>query len=156
MSYSFSTTWKKPMKPIAKLIATTLLGLAATNVVAGELITVYKSPTCGCCSAWIKHLKANGFEVQAHDTSRMDQVKQSLGVRPQHASCHTAEVSGYVIEGHVPANDIRRLLQEKPAVAGLTVPGMPMGSPGMEGARKDPYQVLTFDGAGNSRVFADY
>nr|WP_321529217.1 DUF411 domain-containing protein [Sedimenticola selenatireducens] len=101
------------MKPIAKLIATTLLGLAATNVVAGELITVYKSPTCGCCSAWIKHLKANGFEVQAHDTSRMDQVKQSLGVRPQHASCHTAEVSGYVIEGHVPANDIRRLLQEK-------------------------------------------
>lgn len=144
------------MKPIAKLITTALLSLAATGVTAGELITVYKSPTCGCCTAWIEHLKANGFAVQAHDSGNMNQIKQLLGVRPQHSSCHTAEVSGYVIEGHVPAADIRRMLQEKPAVAGLTVPGMPMGSPGMEGARKDPYQVLTFDTAGNSQVYADY
>lgn len=144
------------MKAIAKLVSTVLLSLASSGALAGELITVYKSPTCGCCSAWIQHLRANGFTVQAHDTGRMNQVKQALGVRPQHASCHTAEVNGYVIEGHVPAADIHRLLREKPAIAGLTVPGMPMGSPGMEGAHKDPYQVLTFDAAGNSRVYADY
>jgi hypothetical protein len=147
---------KSPMNTLAKLITTGLLSLAATVGVAGEPITVYKSPTCGCCGAWVEHLKANGFEVQTHNTDRMDQVKQSLGVQPQHASCHTAEISGYVIEGHVPAGDIRRLLREKPAVAGLTVPGMPMGAPGMEGPRKDPYQVLTFDQDGNSGVYADY
>lgn len=147
---------KPPMNTLAKLIATALLSLVATVGVAGELITVYKSPTCGCCSAWIEHLKTNGFEVQAHDSNQMGEVKQSLGVRPQHASCHTAEVAGYVIEGHVPAAEIRRLLQEKPAVAGLAVPGMPTGAPGMEGSRKDPYQVLTFDQDGNSRVYAEY
>ncbi|WP_428622703.1 DUF411 domain-containing protein [Sedimenticola sp.] len=144
------------MKPIPKLITTLLISLFASAGVAGELIAVYKSPTCGCCSAWIEHLKANGFDVQAHDTTRMDQVKQALGVQPQLASCHTAEVAGYVIEGHVPASDIHRLLAEKPAVAGLAAPGMPMGSPGMEGPRKDHYQVLTFDREGNSRVYAEH
>lgn len=141
---------------MTKLILTGLLSLVTTLGMASELVTVYKSPTCGCCGAWVEHLKANGFEVQTHNTERMSQVKQALGVQPQHASCHTAEVGGYVIEGHVPAADIHRLLQEKPAVTGLTVPGMPMGSPGMEGPRKDPYQVLTFDRDGNSRVYAEY
>lgn len=144
------------MKPIIRQLATALLGLAVSSVTAGELITVYKSPSCGCCNAWIKHLRDNGFAVQAHDTQRMTLVKQSLGVPASHSSCHTAEVSGYVIEGHVPAADIQRLLRDKPAVAGLAVPGMPMGSPGMEGSRKDPYQVLTFDTAGNSGVYAEY
>lgn len=141
---------------MTKLILTGLLSLVTTLGMASELVTVYKSPTCGCCGAWVEHLKANGFEVQTHNTERMSQVKQALGVQPQHASCHTAEVGGYVIEGHVPAADIHRLLQEKPAVTGLTVPGMPMGSPGMEGPRQDPYQVLTFDRDGNSRVYAEY
>lgn len=144
------------MKPIIRQLATALLGLAVSSVTAGELITVYKSPSCGCCNAWIKHLRDNGFAVQAHDTQRMTLVKQSLGVPASHSACHTAEVSGYVIEGHVPAADIQRLLRDKPAVAGLAVPGMPMGSPGMEGNRKDPYQVLTFDTAGNSGVYAAY
>lgn len=144
------------MKQTLLLITATLFTLNSTHTFAGERITVYKSPTCGCCSAWIEHLKQNGFEVTAHNTTKMQQVKQSLGVQPEHTSCHTAEVSGYVIEGHVPANEIKRLLQEKPAVSGLTVPGMPMGSPGMEGGRKDHYQVLTFDKKGNSQVYADY
>lgn len=144
------------MTSLHKLTIATLLMLSGITIAAAEVITVYKSPTCGCCSAWIEHLKQNGFEVTAHDTANMSQVKQSLGVIPDHASCHTAEISGYVIEGHVPAAEIKRLLNEKPAVSGLTVPGMPMGSPGMEGGRKDPYKVLTFDHQGNSEVYADY
>jgi hypothetical protein len=144
------------MTSLHKLTIATLLMLSGITIAAAEVITVYKSPTCGCCSAWIEHLKQNGFEVTAHDTANMSQVKQSLGVSPDHASCHTAEISGYVIEGHVPAAEIKRLLNEKPAVSGLTVPGMPMGSPGMEGGRKDPYKVLTFDHQGNSEVYADY
>jgi len=139
-----------------KLIITTLLMLSGVTIAAAEVITVYKSPTCGCCSAWIEHLKQNGFEVTAHDTVNMNQLKQSPGVSPEHASCHTAEISGYVIEGHVPAAEIKRLLNEKPALSGLAVPGMPMGSPGMEGGRKDPYKVLTFDHQGNTKVYADY
>jgi hypothetical protein len=144
------------MTSLHKLTIATLLMLSGITIAAAEVITVYKSPTCGCCNAWIEHLKQNGFEVTAHDTANMSQVKQSLGVSPDHASCHTAEISGYVIEGHVPAAEIKRLLNEKPAVSGLTVPGMPMGSPGMEGGRKDPYKVLTFDHQGNSEVYADY
>ncbi len=144
------------MTSLHKLTIATLLMLSGITIAAAEVITVYKSPTCGCCNAWIEHLKQNGFEVTAHDTANMSQVKQSLGVSPDHASCHTAEIYGYVIEGHVPAAEIKRLLNEKPAVSGLTVPGMPMGSPGMEGGRKDPYKVLTFDHQGNSEVYADY
>jgi len=138
------------------LAALVLLGSTSTASLASEVISVYKSPTCGCCSAWIEHLEQNGFRVEAYDSDRMGEIKQALGVTPRHASCHTAEIDGYVIEGHVPAAEIRRLLQERPAMAGLSVPGMPMGSPGMEGPRKDPYQVLLFDGKGNSRVYADY
>ncbi|MCW8907570.1 MAG: DUF411 domain-containing protein [Sedimenticola sp.] len=144
------------LKTIRSLAALILLGGTITTSLASELISVYKSPTCGCCGAWIEHLEQNGFRVKAYDSDRMGEIKQALGVAPQHASCHTAEIDGYVIEGHVPAAEIRRLLQERPAMAGLSVPGMPMGSPGMEGRRKDPYQVLLFDRKGNSRVYADY
>ncbi|MCW8945537.1 MAG: DUF411 domain-containing protein [Sedimenticola sp.] len=144
------------MQQTLRFILATLFMMIGTPLLAGEAITVYKSPTCGCCSAWIDHLKQNGFEVTAHDTANMSTVKNALGVQPKHASCHTAEVAGYVIEGHVPASEIKRLLQEKPEISGLAVPGMPMGSPGMEGSRKDPYQVLTFDNNGNSTVYADY
>ncbi len=143
-------------KLLINLLTAILLGTGSGLVAASELITVYKSPTCGCCSAWVEHLQQNGFEVQAHNTDQLSQVKQSLGVKPEHASCHTAEVGGYVIEGHVPASEIRRLLAEKPAATGLAVPGMPMGSPGMDGPRQDRYQVLLFDTKGASQVYADY
>jgi hypothetical protein len=124
---------------------------------AGEpKITVYKSPTCGCCTKWVSHLKENGFEVDTVDIRDLQMVKSMSGVRPELASCHTAQVEGYVIEGHVPADDIKRLLKERPDVKGLTVPGMPHGSPGMETGRQEPYRVLTFDAAGKTEVFAQH
>ena len=116
-------------------------------------VTVYKSPTCGCCSKWVDHLTASGFKVTAHDTSDMQAVKTRLGVPDAMASCHTSVVGGYIIEGHVPAADIQRLLRDKPKIAGLAVPGMVMGSPGMEGSRSDPYNVMAF-GEGKTTVFA--
>lgn len=123
---------------------------------ADETITVYKSPTCGCCKKWISHLEANGFKVIAKDTNDVIKYKKEAGLTPKLASCHTAFVDGYAIEGHVPASDIKRLLVERPAVKGLTVPGMPMGSPGMEGPRKDRYSVLTFDEAGKTTVYSTH
>ena len=117
-------------------------------------ILVYKSPTCGCCSAWIDHPKANGFEVEAQDHADMNPVKAVIGVPRHLQSCHTAVVDGYVVEGHVPADLISRMLTEKPDIKGLAVPGMPMGSPGMEGPRKDVYDVLTFDGEGRTSIYA--
>ena len=116
-------------------------------------VTVYKSPTCGCCSKWVDHMTASGFKVTAHDTSDMQSVKTKLGVPDAMASCHTSVIAGYVIEGHVPAADIQRLLRDKPKVAGLAVPGMVTGSPGMEGSRSDPYNVIAF-GQGKTSVFA--
>jgi hypothetical protein len=121
-----------------------------------ESITVYKSPTCGCCSKWVRHLQDNGFEVEAINRKDMNSVKSEAGIPRQLASCHTATIGGYVIEGHVPAVDIKRLLKERPDVAGLTVPGMPMGSPGMEGSRRDKYEVLTFTKSGDTVVFRRY
>jgi len=122
--------------------------------VAAEEVVVYKSPTCGCCKQWIKHLEASGFSVQAKDVPNVGPYKVKHGVPPQLSSCHTATVGGYVIEGHVPAADIRRLLKERPKVVGLTVPGMPEGSPGMEGPHSQHYDVLTFDADGRIAVFS--
>ncbi|HEX7048820.1 MAG TPA: DUF411 domain-containing protein [Longimicrobiales bacterium] len=117
-------------------------------------ITVYKSPTCGCCNKWIEHLREHGFQVIAHDTTEMAQVKDAHGVARALRSCHTAIVDGYVIEGHVPADVIQRLLAERPELAGLAVPGMPMGAPGMEGPRAEPYDVIAFDHEGRTSVYA--
>ena len=119
-------------------------------------ITVYKDPGCSCCKSWIEHLVKHGYRVDAKDTPAMTEVKHTLGVPDALTACHTAVVNGYLIEGHVPAADIARLLKEKPKVAGLAVPGMPMGSPGMEGPRKQHYQVLSFDKAGKTKIFASY
>lgn len=128
--------------------------LSASDVASAPVeVTVYKSPTCGCCSKWVDHLTANGFKVTAHDTSDMLAVRKKLGVPDAMTSCHTAVVNGYLIEGHVPAADIQRLLRDKPKVAGLAVPGMVTGSPGMEGGRSDPYNVIAF-GDGKTSVFA--
>lgn len=120
------------------------------------LVTVYKSPTCGCCKDWVKHLESNGFRVEAHDVADVDRIKQNLGVRPQYASCHTAIAEGYTLEGHVPAGDIKRLLAERPKARGLAVPGMPGGSPGMESAPKQPYATLLIDDQGGARVFEQH
>ena len=124
---------------------------------SASAIVVYKSPTCGCCEKWIDHLVASGFEVEVHDETDMNAIKAKNGVRPAYASCHTALIDGYVIEGHVPAEQIVRLLAEKPAVLGLSAPGMPMGSPGMESSdpsQHQDYDVVSFDGAGRTDVYA--
>ncbi len=116
-------------------------------------IVVYKSPTCGCCSKWIDHLEENGFTVESHNRNDMPQIKQAMGVPFDLQSCHTARIGDYIIEGHVPADVIARLLWEKPDVKGLAVPGMPMGSPGMEGPRKERYDIVAFGGDGDTSVY---
>jgi hypothetical protein len=118
-------------------------------------MTVYKDPNCGCCEQWVAHVRQAGFAVTVRDTSDMSTVKAAMGVPEALGSCHTARVGSYTIEGHVPADVIKQLLAEKPVARGLAVPGMPMGSPGMEqGGRRDRYDVLLFDKAGRTRVFA--
>ena len=137
-----------------------LVSAIATTAWAGSgapVIDVYKSPTCGCCDKWVDHLKANGFSVRAHNTDDVVQHKYRLGVPPGHGSCHTAEVNGYLVEGHVPAKEIKRLLKEKPRARGLVVPAMPIGSPGMEqGNHKDIYDVLLVNRDGSTRSYARY
>ncbi|MEH2139702.1 DUF411 domain-containing protein [Nostoc sp.] len=119
--------------------------------------TVYHSPDCNCCGGWIDHLKTQGFQITDFSTPDIETVKQKYNVPDNLSSCHTAIVNGYVIEGHVPANDIKRLLQEKPNVAGLSVPQMPVGTPGMEiGNQKDPFTVFTFDRNNSVAVFNKY
>lgn len=133
-----------------------LIGALSAPVAARAAeITVYKSPTCGCCSKWVDHLRGNGFDVKTKDVRDVAPYKARHGVPAELGSCHTAVIEGYVIEGHVPAQDIRRLLQERPKVTGLAVPGMPMGSPGMDDSgMKEPYNVISFDKAGSKAVYA--
>ena len=121
---------------------------------AGAKVVVYKTPTCGCCSKWVSHLSEAGFEVEANDLDDLSSIKNHYGVQRAFSSCHTAVVEGYVVEGHVPAEYVKRLLEERPEVAGITVPGMPIGSPGMEGPNPQPYDVLSFDKEGRTDVFA--
>lgn len=123
---------------------------------AAPSVVVYKSPTCGCCTKWIDHLKQAGFAVTARDTANVAPIKRRHGVPQALESCHTALVGGYVVEGHVPAGVIQRLLRERPAVAGIAVPGMPAGSPGMEypDARPQPYDVMAFRAEGGWSVYA--
>jgi hypothetical protein len=117
---------------------------------------VWKSPTCGCCKEWVKHVEAAGFRVTVHDTGN-NAARARLGIPAALGSCHTAQVAGYAIEGHVPAREIQRLLAERPAARGLAVPGMPIGSPGMEqGSRRDAYDVLLVRQDGSTVVFATY
>ena len=146
------------MKRIFKRpVAVTLLCLSLSPTAFAAEVNVYKSPTCGCCKEWVKHLQANGFSVKAHDVPDVSQYKVANGVPVTLGSCHTATVGGYVIEGHVPASDVKRLLKERPPVRGLAVPGMPIGSPGMEqGGHKQRYDVLTFDKQGKTSVYSRY
>lgn len=127
--------------------------LAAT-IAETPTIKVYKSPTCGCCALWVDHMREAGFELDVEDTDDMIDIKVDAGLPLQLQSCHTALVDGYVFEGHIPAEVIARFLAEKPSASGLAVPGMPIGSPGMEfGDRVDPYDVLQFDAAGNTSIY---
>jgi len=133
-----------------------LLPRAGAAAPKPRAITVYKDPSCGCCTKWVDHLRANGFAPEVHDRSDMEALKDSLGVPATLRSCHTAVVGAYVIEGHVPAADVKRLIATKPAkTLGVAVPGMPAGSPGMEiGGRVDRYDVVAFAAGGSTRVFA--
>ena len=143
----------------------TAAALAAAGVLAPLMaqtrtaVEVWKDPNCGCCQDWVAHLEANGFSVKVNDTGN-NAARSRLGIPKALGSCHTAQIGGYAIEGHVPAADIRRLLKEKPKAVGLAVPGMPVGSPGMDGAaygaRKDAFKVMLVLQDGNSRVFNAY
>lgn len=145
-----------------KVIIVLVLVLVAIGVHAqrasGPVVEVFKSATCGCCTKWVEHLQAHGFTVRTTVTEALDDIKSKHQVPGSVRSCHTAVVGGYVIEGHVPAADVHRLLKERPAVAGIGVPGMPIGSPGMEvpGMKVQPYDVLAFTTQGTTRVFASH
>lgn len=124
--------------------------------VARPPVTVYKDAACGCCKKWVEHMQAGGFTVDVHDSADMDAIKDHYGVPSGVRSCHTALVGNYVVEGHVPATDVDRLLKEQPKVAGLAVPGMVTGSPGMEGFMSKPYLVLAFQKTGTTTPFASH
>ena len=144
-----------PASPADQVASAASATISATaQPVSAEVVKVYKDPNCGCCAKWVEHLQENGFKVEVMDMPDLSAVKSKYGVTSELQSCHTAVVGDYAIEGHVPADLIRKMLTEKPAIAGLAVPGMPSGSPGMEGATKERYDVLTFDRAGRTTVYA--
>lgn len=143
-----------------------IAGLAGTSLLAPVLmaqtrpqVEVWKDPNCGCCKDWVVHMEANGFDVKVHDSGNTA-ARKRLGIPDKLGSCHTALVGGYAIEGHVPAREVHRLLKERPAAVGLSVPGMPVGSPGMDGKiygdRKDPYDVMLISRSGGTRVYQSY
>jgi len=118
-------------------------------------VTAYRTASCGCCKGWVQHMRANGFSVRDVVVADVQAIKQRLGVPSRLSSCHTAEVAGYAIEGHVPAADVKRLLRNRPAVAGIATPGMPLGSPGMESPyAKEPFTVMAFTRAGAINSFS--
>lgn len=146
------------MKKINSVAVSFLLAVSFTSQASEKVeVEVYRSPTCGCCSKWVEHLKQNNFSVKDHVIDDVQVIKDKYGVSADMSSCHTALINGYVVEGHVPAADIMTMLKTKPAVTGISVPGMPMGTPGMEmGGRKDPYKVISFDKANNYKVVSEY
>ena len=143
---------------LAGLVLAVAAGSAVSLLAAAEdpQVKVYKSATCGCCTKWVDHLRSRGFSVEATDVEDLERVKLENGIPGQLASCHTAFVEGYFVEGHVPAEDVQRLLAERPRIAGLAVPGMPIGSPGMEGPNPERYQVLALGLEGEVSVFATH
>jgi hypothetical protein len=146
--------------PLAALIAVAL-GRPGLAVAAGTVdpITVWKDPNCGCCKDWVRHLRANGFRVTVDDTGNA-RTRARLGVPEKLGGCHTALIAGYAVEGHVPARDLLRLLKERPAAIGLVVPGMPVGSPGMDGpeygGRREPFDVLLIKLDGSTQLYQSY
>jgi hypothetical protein len=144
-------------KPLVAFVTVFALGVSLPlSAAANEVVDVYKSPYCGCCGKWVDHLKSAGFEVRTHEVNDVPGTRQRLGMPDRLGSCHTATVAGYVVEGHVPATDIRRLIKERPTVLGLAVPSMPPGSPGMEGARRVPYDTLLVMRDGSTGVYVKH
>lgn len=143
----------------AATAAALALPLQALATPALPRVEVWKDPNCGCCGDWVRHLQAHGLQVVVHDTGNTT-MRARLGIAPRYASCHTARVGGYALEGHVPAREVLRLLRDKPDALGLAVPGMPVGSPGMDGpvyqGRQDPYEVLLLLAGGGARVYQAY
>jgi hypothetical protein len=139
-----------------RLLLSLLFAIFGAVAHAADTIEVWKDPGCGCCTKWVDHLKAAGFKVRTHEVSNINEARAWNGVPRALGSCHTARVGGYAIEGHVPAADIKRLLRERPKGAGLAVPGMPLGSPGMEADRTQPYDVLLFTAEGRASVYRRY
>ena len=142
------------------IVKTTALGAALATgralAAAPPEMVVYKSPTCGCCTDWAKHSRGSGFTVKTVEVSDLGAIRKRFGVPDRLAACHTALIGGYVVGGHVPASAVKRLLAEKPGVIGISVPGMPNGSPGMEGPKSEPFSVLAFDERGATKVFESY
>ncbi len=130
----------------------------AAAVLAKPTLIIYKDPSCGCCGQWIDYVRANGFAAEVHNDTAMDAVKTRLGVPASMRSCHTAQIGGYLVEGHVPVADMQRMLKERPKIMGLATPGMPMSAPGMlqPGARVMPYDVMAFQRIGSARVYAHH
>lgn len=150
----YTASAESPAEPAAALASAEALPTPNPEL---PVVRVWKSPTCGCCSMWVQHMRDAGFEVQVEDVADVTPIKVEHGVQPPLQSCHTALVEGYALEGHVPADDVLRLLEERPEVAGLAVPGMPVGAPGMEmGGRVDPYKVLAFQRDGSSTVWSSH
>ena len=150
----------KRMSAVALLALLVSMSTASAQRQApqGPLVQVYKSPTCGCCANWVKHLQDNGFATRVVEMADLGDIKAKNSVPGPAQSCHTATVDGYVLEGHVPAADVKRLLKDRPAVLGLAVPGMPIGSPGMEvpGVKAAAYNVMSFDRKGQLTVYASH
>lgn len=144
------------MKPVRIALALVLMSAPGAFAQGAPRVEVFKSATCGCCGAWVEHLRQKGFEVTTHDVGDVAAERKKLGMPDRLGSCHSAKVGGYAIEGHVPAADIRRLLKEKPKALGLAVPSMPPGSPGMESPRPIPYDTLLVARDGSTRVFASH
>ena len=147
------------MKALKAIFVAVAMFTVSTLTLAAEkpTIVVYKSATCGCCSDWVKHMEENGFEVKTNNVDRLGEYKEQANVPYGLGSCHTGFIDGYVIEGHVPASDVKRMLTERPKIRGLAVPGMPMGSPGMDyGNKKDAYKVISYTKSGTTAVFAEY
>jgi hypothetical protein len=145
------------MKHVASFALTLTLALGSGAALAAPIrAEVFKSPYCGCCGKWVEHLKQNGFEVTVHETDNMPAQRKALGMPDTYGSCHTARIGGYVVEGHVPAADLRKLLASKPKALGIAAPGMPQGSPGMETDKPAPYDTLLVMGDGSARVFASH
>jgi len=138
------------------LLLLALLGSASVLAQSATSVEVFKSPQCGCCGKWVEHLRQNGFEVRTHDANDVPAIRKAMRIPDRLGSCHTATTGGYVVEGHVPAADIRRLLKEKPKALGLAVPSMVPGSPGMESDKPMPYQTLLVQTDGTTQVFAQH
>lgn len=143
-----------PRLPARSLLLIALLAAGSAWAQSATPLEVFKSPFCGCCEKWVEHMKRNGFTVKVRDVHDVPAARKQLGMPDRFGSCHSAKLGAYVIEGHVPAADIRRLLKEKPKAIGLAAPGMPQGSPGMESSTAAPYQTLLVLTDGSTRIFA--